>query len=104
MKAFRGNPEDVLPDIIKIIEQKVDLGTTREFRIGRTSDLSRRMQEYGFDEITELYYTESNDRAKFVEGVLVDTFEDHRKCVNKRRNGGSFSREYGNFVYLGTWH
>jgi len=102
--AFKGNPEDVLPDIIKAIKQKVDSKSTREFRIGRTSDLSRRMSEYNFDEIIDLYYTESDDRAKFVEGILIDNFEYDPKCANKRRDGGSFSKEYGNYVYLGIWY
>jgi hypothetical protein len=103
MKALTGNPEDVLPHIIRVIKQIVELKSTREFRIGRTSNLSERQQKYGFDKIIELYYTESNDRVKFTEGILIDTFEDYPKCMNTRRNGGPFSKEYGNFIYLGIW-
>lgn len=104
MKTFEGNPENVLPNIIRKIKYQVDLQTTHEFRIGRTSDLSRRMKEHSFDKIIPLYYTESDDQAKFTEGVLVDYFKYHPKCVNTRRNGGSFSKEFGNYISLGIWY
>jgi len=103
MDILEGLPKNVLRRLRIRIKMIVNDPRVKPFRVGRSCDISKRKTAHKFDEIIPLYYRGNDEDAKSVESKLIDHFKRHSKCVNLRRNGGSFSPEYGNYIYLGLW-
>ncbi len=105
MKILKGDPEELLPRLIRRVKLILQSLPVKAFRIGRSAVPYTRKIYYGFDKIVRLYKSEDEEDAQTVEHELIGYFQDFdpEKCENPVRDGGPFSSKRGNYVYIGLW-
>jgi hypothetical protein len=104
MDPLTGWPDEVLPELTRIVSTIANNKNVSKFYIGRGVDLSERKSKHSCDEIIAIYSTDSIDNAIEVEEYLIKTFYSHPKCDNEApHGGGGVSEEYGSYVYAAIW-
>ena len=104
MQVETGWPSAVISKLIRKVSAVANNRAVQEFYIGRTSDPQQCVGRHGCHVIDAIYYTDSIDNAIEVETALIQSFYYHPKCSNDAPDGrGSYSQDYGQFVYVARW-
>ena len=100
-----GWPSDVISGLKSRVRYIANNNNFYEFYIGRTTNLIASQSRHGCDKIIPLYKTSTANHAIQVEGALIRTFRNHRKCSNDApHSGGGVADGYTNYVYVAVWY